>query len=468
MSRYSQELNDLLALNNVYISAENIQNAMERLSIVTPAQSSSIKNELADLQKTVDAVFKRLENDYDRAVTDFCFTVETYIIQSEDLLSFIFGLNAQIDSPDSFTILNHPDFIAKKRAAQETGSYLSKAFEEVYVTRLQHAEQTQKSINMIQILLNTVQIFIMTLALGLCLFFFRRIVIGISRSITQLLAFTHDFSEDPMISHRLSIQTGDEIELFAQSFNQMLDQIQNQITMLEENACIKEKLAATEMENLRILCEQKNNELNFLQSQINYHFLFNTLNMVVQTAILEEAPDTARLLTTTSELLRYNLGKFGQTVSIADELKNVRNYMTLQQTRFGSRLHIEINAQDSCMTHQIPRMILQPLIENAITHGIGSKVQGGHIWVRIFQNETLCCFEIEDDGIGIPADRLEQIRCQCLEKNKTGSSIGIKNVYKRLCIFYQQDIDFHITSCPGKTLIHAELPYFPADPTVLQ
>ena len=212
------------------------------------------------------------------------------------------------------------------------------------------------------------------------------------------------------------------------------------------------------MENLRVVGALHSTELKFLQSRINPHFLFNTLNMIVQTANLEGADGTARLLETTAELLRYSFSKLSMPVSMADELDNIKNYITIQQIRLGDRLQFHCEAEEQCQKQLMPCMILQPLVENSITHGIGPKVDGGAVSLRVFGKGGRCCFEIEDDGVGIPEGRLAQINSMHSVQNESQASIGIENVYQRLMIFYRQDVAFEIESRPGKTLVHIELP----------
>lgn len=456
--RYEQEINDLLSLNHLYVSTQTIQNLSTAITIVENEKIQLVKTEIANVRETLQQIYSKLEDHYIREVIDFCCTVETYLDQTEEMVDFIVTKRSGEDALNSFDILNLSGFKKLKKKAEETNSYITKCFQDVYLANLHHTEEAQSSIANIRLIMNLIQILIMLNVLWLCLFFLKRVVRGISKSISQLAAFTKDFSENPATTYRVTIATGDEIQSFAESFNKMVDQIQTQITLLEETAHIKEKLAAVEMENLRVICDRKSSELKFLHSQINYHFLFNSLNMIVQTAILEEAPDTAYLLTTIAEILRYNLGKLTTTVSLSDELENIKKYLIIQQYRFDDRLSVDINIENQCLRQQLPCMILQPLIENAVTHGIGPKVEGGQIRLRIFHKKQLCCIEIEDNGVGIPDGKLEQIKKKCLEKSESSSSIGIKNVYKRLVIFYQQDIGFDILSSPSGTLIRIELP----------
>ena len=456
-SDFQQEMDDLLVIYKVYVDVGSVHSlTVELLPLVDGGTAGIAAPEILKARQTLALLYGRLNEEYIRDVMDLCRMVETYLAQAEQILEAIEkGVGG---GEDLFETLTHPDFVALRQEALDTYGYIDSSFRGIYSVKLLQAQQIRESLGKFRLTMNIVQVSIVLVALGGCLLFYKRVVEGITKSVAQLTQFTMDIKENPGIHRRVSIKTGDEIELFALSFNEMLDQIQRQIAALAEDAQVKEQLAAAEMENLRMAGALQSNELKFLQSRINPHFLFNTLNMVVQTAKLEGADGTASLLETTAELLRYSLSKLSMPVSMADELENIGNYMAIQQNRFGDRLLFHCEAEDQCLGQQIPCMILQPLIENSVTHGIGPKVDGGTVYLRIFRKGLRCCFEIEDNGVGIPSDKLEQIRGMHSAKMAGLSSIGIENVYQRLMIFYHQDVVFDIQSRPGNTLIHVELP----------
>ena len=470
---YQKEMDDLLMLNEIYIGVGNVRSMIvNSITLVGSETASNMRLDIAKCRQTLEQVYARLDEEYSRDVMDLCSMVEAYLEQAEEIIGHV-GEKIGGDGADLFDALIQPDFVALRRGAMDTYGYIEGSFRDIYSAKLLHARQVRESLSAFRLTMSIIQMSIVLAALGGCLLFYKRVVEGISKSVARLTLFTKDIKEDPGTKRRVSIKTGDEIELFAVSFNEMLDQIQRQIAMLEEDAQIKERLAAAEMENLRVVGALQSNELKFLQSRINPHFLFNTLNMVVQTAKLEGADGTARLLETTAELLRYSMSKLSMPVSMADELANINNYLLIQQSRFGDRLSYRCEADSQCLDQQVPCMILQPLIENSVTHGIGPKVDGGTVRLRVFGKGRRCCFEVEDDGVGIPKGKLEQLMGMHFgeddsEASASGtssasseagaSSIGIKNVYQRLMIFYRQDVVFEIASRPGKTLIHVELP----------
>ena len=147
---------------------------------------------------------------------------------------------------------------------------------------------------------------------------------------------------------------------------------------------------AEELEKIKIAARLDAMELDLLKSQINPHFLFNTLNVIGGMADLEGAQTTEAMIQSLSFLFRYNLKTPEKKVSLARELKIVRDYMFLQEMRFGGRITYEIDCQTDAEVVLIPTFTFQPLVENAIIHGLAPKEEGG----RIFQYQVSGCSRI--------------------------------------------------------------------------
>jgi two-component system LytT family sensor kinase len=187
-----------------------------------------------------------------------------------------------------------------------------------------------------------------------------------------------------------------------------------------------------------------------LISQINPHFLFNTLNTV--SSLIRFDPDTARsVLLKLSNILRRRLKIQLHFVPLKQELEFIDDYLDIEVVRFGrDKLQIRKEIEPGTLDVMIPSMILQPLIENAIRHGIGPKIEGGTITLRVTRGKGLLSIEVGDDGVGISDER----RSGILE-----SGIGISNVHERLKVLYGQDYSMRIASQPGKgTAIRIEIP----------
>jgi two-component system LytT family sensor kinase len=197
--------------------------------------------------------------------------------------------------------------------------------------------------------------------------------------------------------------------------------------------------------------------MDALISQINPHFLFNTLNTV--SSLIRFDPDTARtVLVKLARILRRRLKTQLHFLPLKQELEFVDDYLDIEVVRFGrDKLQVRKEIEPDTLEAIVPSMILQPLVENAIRHGIGPKIEGGTITLRACRHEGRVVVEVADDGVGI----LEERRHEIYE-----SGIGIRNVSERLKVLYGQDFALKIDSQAGRgTAIRIEIPelYMPAE-----
>jgi len=210
--------------------------------------------------------------------------------------------------------------------------------------------------------------------------------------------------------------------------------------------------------NLKMKNLLKNAELQALQSQINPHFLFNTLNAGVQLAMMEDAEKTSNFLAKMSDLFRYNLRKMDNPVTLQEEIQNVYSYIFLLETRFGDLIKYEYNIDEGALDISMPAQILQPVIENACIHGVGDMESGGLITLSVKRMDNIIQVTIEDNGKGMDSKTMDEIFNPSSEmpvtkdKNKKGhtTNIGLNNVIKRLRGFYGEQDVFEIKSVVGK------------------
>lgn len=203
------------------------------------------------------------------------------------------------------------------------------------------------------------------------------------------------------------------------------------------------------VENAELRDQARKSEIRALQMQINPHFLFNTLNTIARTADMEEAEGTVLLLEGTASLLRYTLGDSMQMVPLEKELEMLKNYVSIQENRFEERILFHFELDKSLHTTLVPRLILQPVLENAVIHGVAMKTEGARIEIRTFQSERGCVLSVTDNGVGIEAERLAKIREEIRRGSIAGTHIGLANIYARLRFFYGSRADFEIESTPG-------------------
>jgi two-component system, LytTR family, sensor kinase len=196
----------------------------------------------------------------------------------------------------------------------------------------------------------------------------------------------------------------------------------------------------------RLLMEAR---LAALTSQINPHFLFNTLNSV--SSLIRTDPNQARIMVMRlSKVLRRLLRKHENFSTLRDELSFIDDYLSIEVVRFGDKLRFEKDVAEDTLDMLVPSMILQPLVENCIKHGLGGKVEGGAIRIHAHRTESRLHVVVEDDGIGIPESKLATL---------LDHGIGVANVNERLKVLFGNEYRMWVDSQPGRgTRIQIEVP----------
>ena len=258
--------------------------------------------------------------------------------------------------------------------------------------------------------------------------------------------------EDPSVENR------DEMGELVRSFNKMKRSTKGYIDTLKENHRMSELLHREEIERVEMEKQLSGARLELLKSQINPHFLFNTLNMIACMAKLEEAVTTERMISSMSSLFRYNLKTSEQIVTLARELKVVQDYMYIQQMRFGSRILYSCDLKVDAEQAMIPAFTLQPVVENAMVHGLSKKEQGGRVHIRIWEQGNRLVISVADTGLGMSEERLAEVTEAMKERRTSRIGIGLGNIYKRIHMMYKQG-EFRIASIEGRgTVIQMFIP----------
>lgn len=263
----------------------------------------------------------------------------------------------------------------------------------------------------------------------------------------------NDFTgEDPSVENR------DEMGELVRVFNKMKRSTKGYIDTLKENHRMSELLHREEIERVEMEKQLSGARLELLKSQINPHFLFNTLNMIACMAKLEEAVTTERMISSMGSLFRYNLKTSEQIVTLARELKVVQDYMYIQQMRFGSRILYSCDLKVDAEQAMIPAFTLQPVVENAMVHGLSKKEQGGRVHVRIWEQGNRLVISVADTGLGMSEERLAEVTEAMKERRTSRIGIGLGNIYKRIHMMYKQG-EFRIASIEGRgTVIQMFIP----------
>lgn len=217
-------------------------------------------------------------------------------------------------------------------------------------------------------------------------------------------------------------------------------------------------------------------ELHALQNQINPHFLYNTLEIIRSRAMVQGSFDVAEMVESLALQFRYCINNSGEMATLQQELDHVHNYLLIQRYRFGDRFQYKevIHDEDErVMRSKLPVMTLQPIIENALVHGVNPRVEGGCITLRIRASARRLHIAIEDDGVGIPEEELLRVR-RALQENTTFAyrreqgkkSLGIamRNVNQRIRFYFGENYGVDISStCGVGTSVFVTLPLMCTD-----
>lgn len=288
------------------------------------------------------------------------------------------------------------------------------------------------------------------------------IVFSVSRAMTESIVVpvlklsqeARRIGQSDFSGEDISIENQDEIGDLVKIFNGMKHATEDNINTIQENHRMTELLQQEKMENIEMEKRLDMNRLELLKSQINPHFLFNTLNMIGSMAELEDADTTVKMTHSLAQLFRYNLSTKEQVVPIESELKIAENYMYLQKMRFGSRVQYEVTRPEDISHIRIPSFTMQPLVENAIVHGIARKEQGGKVSVSIeLKDGGMVEITISDDGLGMKREMLDSLleRLRDSDENSTAKiGIGLGNIYRRINTLYKGAGGLEIESEEGR------------------
>lgn len=195
--------------------------------------------------------------------------------------------------------------------------------------------------------------------------------------------------------------------------------------------------------------EKRTAQLKAMQAQIHPHFLYNALQAIGGIALDRNVPEIYEHVRAISDLFRYTIRMKSDLVTVADELEHVSNYLHIQKIRFHDTLSIHMDVDEECRSCQIPKFSLQPIVENCFKHGLEGKMGMWSITIRVQMILDEVEISIEDNGIGIPEERLLQIRKQLTQESdeqELGDSMGMSNIHSRIKIIFGGDFGLYVTS----------------------
>lgn len=279
-------------------------------------------------------------------------------------------------------------------------------------------------------------------AIVLTAFFSRRI----SRPIENL-ANTMSRTELHHMDSRVELEGNDEIALLGREFNTLLDNLEDSISR-----------------EYVLTLSQKDAQIRELQAQMNPHFLYNVLQSISSIALIKNVPEVHAIANAMGVVLRYSIKPKSNTATVSEELEHVKNYLAIQQIRYGNRLNYEIDVPEYIMECILPRVSLQPMVENSIIHGFEDRQEAGNILISGSQQEDNIIIDVSDDGNGIPFDKLDRIKAELADRRDLGDNnacgIGLINLSTRLRLLYGEKAYLVIESEPQiGTSIQIIVPY---------
>lgn len=254
---------------------------------------------------------------------------------------------------------------------------------------------------------------------------------GITRPIENLRDSMSMVQEGKFDKANVEVTTDNEIGSLSRSFNVMTEKIH---TLMDQNIYEQK--------------QKRKSELKALQAQINPHFLYNTLDSIIWMSEAGRNEEVVVMTSALARLFRQSISNEKEQVPVSQEIEYVRSYLTIQKMRYKDKLDYHIDVEAAIMNVLIIKFALQPIVENAIYHGIKYKDTKGNLWIRGFMKDDKVQIEIEDDGIGMDAEALAHLFDERKTNFKT-NGVGVTNVQKRLQLYYGTDYGISYVSQPG-------------------
>lgn len=262
---------------------------------------------------------------------------------------------------------------------------------------------------------------------------------GITRPIRFLSGAMENFGQGNF-DINCQVDSEDEIGRLSHTFNQMVMDMNSLVNTVYEQKVMKQEA-----------------QMKSLQMQINPHFLYNTLDTINWMARIRHVDEIGDMVAALSNMMRYSLEK-KSFVRLGEEVKSLKDYIAIQNYRYRDKMVAEIEIDESLMSLYIPRLLIQPILENAIVHGIEEKLDKGHILVAARREDEDLYIQIMDDGVGMTEETMSHILMEDYSMKKSGhTSIGVVNVNRRIQMIYGKDYGLLVQSVLGagtKITIH--------------
>lgn len=269
-----------------------------------------------------------------------------------------------------------------------------------------------------------------------CLLFL--ITRSIIRPLSSLAKTANEVAAGNLDAQLLEVTGGDEVGIVTKAFNQMVFSIKEYISKITLSMEKEQKMMERE---LLMETHLKDAQLKYLQAQINPHFLFNSLNAGAQLAMMEDAEKTCLFIERMADFFRYNVKKMIEDATLKEEIATVDDYIYILNVRFSGEIHFEKKVDTAFNSFKIPSMILQPIVENAVSYGIRNIEWEGWIRLIIEKVEGYLLIRVIDNGRGMEQERIREVMEKQVVENSAetdSTGIGLDNVINRLELYYNE------------------------------
>lgn len=457
-NQYNEILDTQLKFNNYIINLNNINNQLDMIiryeSFDRKDSFFESKDELLGVALDLTEIFTN--TGLWRRVVDLYYMAETFMNESKSAVRLMTA---------GYSDAAIPSYNSAKKLFNLTSEYYYNSYEKL----LTLVNSEKENANVYRRRLTFIGIGLIGFLILFSSYLAKRFSKLITGPINELISIVSSSSISDSEIDIIKIPKNEiqEVEALSNAYNHFSRRINTQFNKLKNNAELEKKLYKEETKNLKVLNLLKISELKALQSRINPHFMFNSLNMINNVAYLENAEQTTSLLESLGSYLRYNYDKFNKIVTIKDEIENIQDYFSIQKIRMGERLKYEIYCEDKVYSAKLPCLIIQPLVENSLIHGFGRSIKDALVRVSVKFNENRVVINVADNGAGIDNKTIKYLSEISFEDNfndENSKGIGLHNVINRLHICFNGDINYKIISELDEfTQIEIDIPYIQDD-----
>ncbi len=423
---------DNRSLNRLSEALTNVQDSMT--FYLSSKTSESLEDYYRDAQ-----IFSDLTQALDENVTDLAFSRMERNIRNMSQ-NYLDEVAQTIEAKRGRNVEKYRTYYeSSTRLYEDIEDYITSLNLELFVVNSENYLALSKAFRRFEAIAITVMTLVMIGNVFVVTSFVKTIIMplkNLADSADEVAGGNFDSNLPPALFH-------DEVGIVINAFNKMVVSIKDYIEKLKESM---EKERYMQEKELLMEAHLKDAQLKYLQAQINPHFLFNTLNAGAQLAMMEGADRTYEYVQTVADFFRYNVQSQKNDVTIRDEVTLVDNYIQILNVRFSGDIGYEKQVDERLLDHVMPSMILQPIVENAVNHGIREMAGDGKITLRVYREDNFVCISIGDNGKGISKETIDQLlngSFAHIEDSYDNNGIGMDNVISRLRIFagYDDAID---------------------------